>query len=183
MYVCIFGCAGSSLPREFFASCGVQASSCGGVSCCGTQALGLTGFRTCRAWGQQLWLLGSRAQAPQLWCTRLHCSLARAIFQDQGSNPCLLHQQVDSTTGPPGKPRKAFFFFGEVIAIHKFHFNLVQILLVAFVLCMYALLHCRRWCVYSCECVCTASGKIVCILVWFQFTSVEFSRSVVSDSL
>ena len=88
------------------------------------------------------------------------------------------------TTEPPGKPSKAFFFFfGEVIAIHKFHFSLVQILLVAFVLCVYALLHCRRWCVNRCECVCTASVKIVCILVWVQFTSVEFSRSVVSDSL
>ena len=31
-----------------------------------------------------------------MWCTGLSCSVACGIFLDQGSNPCLLHWQVDS---------------------------------------------------------------------------------------
>ena len=38
-----------------FSSCSVQAFHCGGFSCCGARALG--------TWAQQLWLVGSRAQA------------------------------------------------------------------------------------------------------------------------
>ena len=45
---------------------------------------------------QLLPLLGSSAQAQQLWHTGLVCSTACGIFSDQGQNPCLLHWQVDS---------------------------------------------------------------------------------------
>ena len=46
--------------------CCVQASHCGGFSCCGVQALEHVSFASCSAWAP-----GSRAQAPQLWYTGL----------------------------------------------------------------------------------------------------------------
>ena len=64
----IFGCVGSSLLHTGFLQlrragatlhCGGWASHGGGFSCRGAQALGTQ--------AQQLWLVGSRAQAPQLW--------------------------------------------------------------------------------------------------------------------
>ena len=58
----------------------------------------LQGART-----QQLQLLAPTAQAQQLWC-RLSCPAACGIFRDQGSNPCLLHWQVDPFTEPPWRP-------------------------------------------------------------------------------
>ena len=50
-----------------------------GLSSCGARALGHTGFNSCGMWAsvvvacrlQQLWLVGSRAQAQQLWLTGL----------------------------------------------------------------------------------------------------------------
>ena len=57
-------------------SCGVQASQCSGFSRCSAQALEH---------------LGSGVMA-----RRLCCSEACGISLDQGSNPCLLHQQVNS---------------------------------------------------------------------------------------
>ena len=94
------GCIGSSLLRTGFLQlrragatlhCNVWASHCSGFSCCraralgawasvvaacrlsscGTQALEHAGFSSCHAWAQQLWLMGSRAQAQQLWPTGL----------------------------------------------------------------------------------------------------------------
>ena len=66
-----FDCVGSSLLCAGFLQlqragatlcCGARASHCRGFSCCrGLQARGL----------QQLWFVGSRAQAQQLWCTGL----------------------------------------------------------------------------------------------------------------
>jgi len=44
---------------------------------------------------QQLWFLGSRAQAQELCPHELSCSSAYGIFPDQGSNLCPLHWQVD----------------------------------------------------------------------------------------
>ena len=44
-------------------SCGAWASHGGDFSCCGAWALGHTGFSSCGTWAQQLWFLGSRAQA------------------------------------------------------------------------------------------------------------------------
>ena len=59
-YLFIFGCAGSSLGHaDFLSSCGVQASHCGGFSCCGAQALGAWasvvvahGLSSCGTWAQ-----------------------------------------------------------------------------------------------------------------------------------
>ena len=59
---------------------------------------------------QWLWLLRLLGCRAQVHCSAvvvhgLHCSMARGIFLDQGSNPCLLHWQVDSLPlSPPGKP-------------------------------------------------------------------------------
>ena len=85
IYLFIFGCFGSSLLHVGFLQsqqagaalcCGAWASYCGGFSCCGAQALG--------AWASVVVAHG------------LSCSAACGIFPDQGSNPCLLHWQVDS---------------------------------------------------------------------------------------
>ena len=56
--------------------CHVQASHCGGFSCCRAQALGCT---------------GSVVVALEISCLE-----ARGIFPHQGSNLCLLHWQEDS---------------------------------------------------------------------------------------
>ena len=65
---------------------GARASHCGGVSCCGAQAPGH---------------IGSVVAAH-----RLSCPVACETFPDQGSNPCPLHWQVDSSPvshqGSPG---------------------------------------------------------------------------------
>ena len=59
-----------------------------------------------KLWGPRasvLWLKGSVVAVPRVLSTgsiavapRLNCSVARGIFLDQGSDPCLLHWQVDS---------------------------------------------------------------------------------------
>ena len=69
-----------------------------------------TGSRVCEL--QQLQREGSEVLVPRSQSTdsvvvayRLSCSTASGIFPDQGSNPCLLHWQVDSfTTELPVKP-------------------------------------------------------------------------------
>ena len=80
----IFGCTGSLLLSPGFlycsdwglpSSCGPQASHCGGIPCCGSWTL------DCR--------LSRLAHG-------LRCPEACGILQDQGSNPCTLHGQVDS---------------------------------------------------------------------------------------
>ena len=77
-----------STSKHIHFSCSVRASHCCGFSCCRPQALG--------SWA-------SVAAAPRLQSTvsivvaqRLSCSTTCGIFLDQGSNPCLLHWQVDS---------------------------------------------------------------------------------------
>ena len=71
---------------------------CVGFSCCGAQAPGRVGFSSCspQALGHRLNSCGAHGPS---------CSEACGIFLDQGSNPCLLHWQVDSTAEPPGKPQ------------------------------------------------------------------------------
>ena len=92
-YLLIFGCTGSLLLHRLFsscaeqgrlASCGVRVSHCSGFSCCGAEAAGCTGLGSRSSWAleHRLNSCGTRA-----WC---------GIFPDQGSNPCLLHFQVDS---------------------------------------------------------------------------------------
>ena len=60
-YLYIFGCAGSSLLREFFSSCGetgtrfccsALSSHCGGFPCYRAQALGYSGVSSCSPWAQ-----------------------------------------------------------------------------------------------------------------------------------
>ena len=41
----------------------------------------------------------------------LRCSEARGVFLGQGSNPRLLHWQMDLSTDPPGKFFLSFLFF------------------------------------------------------------------------
>ena len=84
--------SGSSLLCSLFSSCGkqgllssdTQASHC--FSCCVAQALGCVGS--------------------VVVACRPSCSAACGIFLDQGSNPCLLHWQVDflplNCQGSPG---------------------------------------------------------------------------------
>ena len=43
-----------------------------------------------------LWGRGSRREGSVVVAHGLSCSAACGIFPDQGSNPCLLHWQVDS---------------------------------------------------------------------------------------
>ena len=57
---------------------------------------GQTGFSGCSTRALQSHVPGSRALAQELWCIRLSCPMACRIFLDQGTNPCLLHCQVDS---------------------------------------------------------------------------------------
>ena len=66
-------------------------------SSCSAQCLGMLQSTDSGGSGlQPLWLPGSRARAQELWCLGLSCSASCGIFQDQGSNPCLLHGQADS---------------------------------------------------------------------------------------
>ena len=59
----------------------MQASHCGGFSCCSARALGCTGFSS---WGSVV------------VAHRLSCPMACGIFPDQGWDPRPLHWQVDS---------------------------------------------------------------------------------------
>ena len=71
-YLFIFGFTGSLfLLHGLFSSCSVWASHCGGFFYCRARSLGHRGFSICSTWAQQLWLLGSRAHAQQLWRTGL----------------------------------------------------------------------------------------------------------------
>ena len=79
LFVCLFGCVGSSLLCTGFLQlwragatlhCSAWASHCSGFSCCRARALGVWASVVV-AQAQQLWLAGSRAQAQQLWRTGL----------------------------------------------------------------------------------------------------------------
>ena len=75
-------------------SCGVWISYCGGFSCCmGPRASGLQWLRHAGSVvaAHGLWSVGSVVVAHGLSCPEI-CG----IFLDRGSNPCLLHWQVDS---------------------------------------------------------------------------------------
>ena len=96
IYLFTFVYAGSSLQCRLFSSCrewgllpscNVLASLCSGFSC-GAQTLGH---------------MGSAVVAPEFWSSDsivvahgLSCSEVYGIFLNQGSNPRLLHWQVDS---------------------------------------------------------------------------------------
>ena len=72
----ILGFAGFSLLLRLFSSFCTQASHCDGFSYCGVQPPGHVGS--------------------VVVAHGLRCSMVCRIFLDQGSNPCLLHWQVDS---------------------------------------------------------------------------------------
>ena len=73
--------------------------------CAGSSLLPM-GFLQLRCAGLSLqWLLLMRSTGSVVVAHGLSCPVACAIFPDQGSNPCLLHCQVDFSTEPPGKPR------------------------------------------------------------------------------
>ena len=76
----IFGCVGSSLLHVDILQlwrvgatlhCSARASHCSGFSCCGARAPGTRASVVVARGLQQLWLVGSRAEAQQLWCTGL----------------------------------------------------------------------------------------------------------------
>ena len=91
-------------------SCGERASHCSGFSCWRAQSSGSSGCRSRSTWTQQLQLPGSVAQAQQLLgLVGLSCSMAYRILLDQGSNPHLLHQWVNSSPlSQEGNPAIAF---------------------------------------------------------------------------
>ena len=107
IYLFIFGCVGSSLLHVGFLQlqqagatlcCGAWASHCGAFSCCRAQALGtrasvvaVGGLSSCGGWAQQLWLVGSRAQAQQLWRTGLVAPwhMGSSWIRAQNPRPCI----------------------------------------------------------------------------------------------
>ena len=80
MYVCMYGCVGSSLLSVGFLQL-QRAVVTLLLQCAGSSLRWLllfwsmgsrrAGFSSCGLWAQQLWLAGSRAQAQQLWHTGL----------------------------------------------------------------------------------------------------------------
>jgi len=70
--------------------------SFGGFSRCGAQAFEHTGFSSYSTWALYLRFPGSMSTGSTVEVHGLRNSVACGIFQDQGSNPRLLHWQVDS---------------------------------------------------------------------------------------
>ena len=69
-------------------------------------------------WILLLQSLGSRLWGSVVAVHGLRCPAECGIFWDQGSNPCPLHWQADSTTGPPGSPGLDFRFLKMMIQIY-----------------------------------------------------------------
>ena len=111
IYLCvIFGCAVSSLLHGLFPS----RSERGLLSSCSAWASHYHGFSCCKA---QTLNTGSIVMVH-----RFRCSAACGIFLDQGSNPCLLHWQVDSL--PPSHQ-------GNLqMGIYSHESNLLSLLLI-----------------------------------------------------
>ena len=88
----IFGCVGSWLLRVGFSLQWLLLLWSPGSRC--------TGFSSCGAWAQQLWLAGSRAQAQQLWRTGLvapwHMGSSRTRAQTRV--PCIGRQILNHCT-------------------------------------------------------------------------------------
>ena len=68
--------------------CSVQASHCGGFSCCRARALG--------ARASVVVAHGLQSTGSVVVAHGLSCSKVCGIFLDQGLNPCPMHQQADS---------------------------------------------------------------------------------------
>ena len=97
-FTCLFlAVLGLCCCMDFFLSCGKQGllstcsalvCHCRGFSCYGAWALGTVGFSSCGFWALEHRL--------NIVAHRLTCSMTCGILPYQGSNPCLLHWQVDS---------------------------------------------------------------------------------------
>ena len=93
---CCMQALSSCREQELLRDCSAQASLCSGFSCCEARAPGHAQPSVAVAPG-----LSSRGSlAPDTGSIvvvhRISCSTASGIFLDQGSNPCLLHRQMDS---------------------------------------------------------------------------------------
>ena len=84
MYVCMYGCVGSSFLCEGF----LQLRQAG--------ATPHRGARASHHRGLSLPSTGSRRAGPAAVAHGPSCSAARGILPDQGSNPCAPHWQADS---------------------------------------------------------------------------------------
>ena len=117
IYLFIFGCAGFSLLHGLFSVCSewVLFSSCSALTS-DMQWFFLLWSTGSRVSGlQQLQLPDRRAQAQQLWCTGLSCSMAHGIFPDQRLNTCLLALAGGFfTTEPPGKRFERFMLTDSI---------------------------------------------------------------------
>ena len=71
-----------------FSCCGAWASHCSGFSCCGARPLGV--------WASVFVAPRLQSADSVVVAYGLSCSSACGISLDQGSNPCLLHWQMDS---------------------------------------------------------------------------------------
>ena len=101
----IFGCAGSSLPREFFPNCGERASPCGGFSCCGAQAPGHKGSAVSAP--------GFQSTGSVVVAHRLSFSVACGTLLGSGIEPVSpILAGGFSTTEPPGRSPFNIFKFG-----------------------------------------------------------------------
>ena len=104
----------SSLFCTFLAVLGRHCSTWAFSSCCESGAvlwLWCAGFSLW--WLLLLWSTGSWAQASVVAACELSCSAPCGIFLDLVSNPCPLHWQMDSLTGPWEKSRSVFFVNGD----------------------------------------------------------------------
>ena len=102
LFYFLFGHAGSSslwLPFRSCVSGGYLSVVLGLLNAlvCLVQSAGSRAPRlgTCSSWAQELQLSGSSTGSIVV-VHGLSCSAACGVFSDQGSNPCLLHWQVDS---------------------------------------------------------------------------------------
>ena len=119
-FVAVHGLFTRCCEQGLLSSCGAEASHCGAFSCCGPRALWPVGFNSCGTWALE-W--GSVVAVPRLYSTgsrvvvyRLGCHATCGIFLDRGSNPCLLHWQVDSSPlSHQGTPALSFLIYKGIL--------------------------------------------------------------------
>ena len=113
-FICffIYSCAASLLLGGLFSACSKQGLLFGcsmqAFSCGGMRVLGCVGLSSCSRQTQWLWLLGSRTQTQQLWCSMW--DLPRPGIKLM--SPALAGGFF--TTEPAGKPSPIFYciYFG-----------------------------------------------------------------------
>ena len=124
LFLFIFGCIGSLLLRTGFLQlrragatlrCGAQASHWGGFSCYGAWASIVVARRL-----QQLWLMGSRTQAQQLWCMGLVAPrhMGSSWTRDRTRVPCIGRQILNHCA-----TRKVLQDFLKLEVIFQVFFN------------------------------------------------------------